>query len=65
MAQLLPAIFFGHGNPMNAVRSNTYTEGWRRIGIEIPGPQAIPVGIRALVCARNRRHHQHGSQDDP
>jgi 4,5-DOPA dioxygenase extradiol len=41
MAQILPAIFFGHGNPMNAVRSNSYTEGWRRIGIETPRPKTI------------------------
>ena len=27
MAEVLPAIFFGHGNPMNAVLSNGYTEG--------------------------------------
>jgi 4,5-DOPA dioxygenase extradiol len=37
----LPAIFFGHGNPMNALMENRYTEGWRRIGIETPKPKAI------------------------
>jgi 4,5-DOPA dioxygenase extradiol len=41
MANKLPAIFFGHGNPMNAVLSNTYTEAWRRIGRETPRPKAI------------------------
>jgi 4,5-DOPA dioxygenase extradiol len=41
MAEILPAIFFGHGNPMNAVRENDFTEGWRRIGQEIPKPKAI------------------------
>ena len=41
MAELLPAIFFGHGNPMNALMNNKYTEGWRRIGTETPGPKAI------------------------
>ena len=35
MADILPAIFFGHGNPMNAVAHNVYTEAWRRIGEEI------------------------------
>ena len=37
----MPAIFFGHGNPMNAVSRNAYTEGWRRIGEQIPRPEAI------------------------
>ena len=41
MPQIMPAIFFGHGNPMNAVMNNNYTEGWRRIGKQTPKPKAI------------------------
>jgi len=41
MAETLPAIFFGHGNPMNALMDNSYTEGWRRIGDRTPRPKAI------------------------
>jgi 4,5-DOPA dioxygenase extradiol len=41
MAKLMPAIFFGHGNPMNAVSSNAYTEAWRRIGEQTARPKAI------------------------
>src|SRR5512141_2807549 len=41
MAEVLPAIFFGHGNPMNAVSSNAYTDGWRRIGENTPRPRAV------------------------
>jgi 4,5-DOPA dioxygenase extradiol len=41
MADILPAVFFGHGNPMNALASNQYTEGWRRIGERTPRPRAI------------------------
>lgn len=37
----MPAIFFGHGNPMNALYSNSYTQSWARIGREIPKPKAI------------------------
>ena len=37
----MPAIFFGHGNPMNALQRNVYTEGWARIGNEIPRPSAV------------------------
>jgi 4,5-DOPA dioxygenase extradiol len=38
---ILPAIFFGHGNPMNALLHNAYTEGWATIGDKIPRPQAL------------------------
>lgn len=41
MADVLPAVFFGHGNPLNAVTANAYTESWRRIGEEVPRPRAI------------------------
>ncbi len=41
MSEILPAIFFGHGNPMNAVTNNRYTEAWRHIGKHIPKPKAI------------------------
>src|ERR1700733_15719594 len=37
----MPAIFFGHGNPMNAVAENPYTAAWARMGQEIPRPKAI------------------------
>jgi 4,5-DOPA dioxygenase extradiol len=37
----IPAIFFGHGNPMNAVMKNAYTDGWAAIGNSIPRPTAI------------------------
>ncbi len=36
----MPAIFFGHGNPMNALLDNSYTQGWRSIGASIPSPRA-------------------------
>jgi len=41
MAKPLPALFLGHGNPMNAVSQNGYTEAWRRIGAELPKPKSI------------------------
>jgi 4,5-DOPA dioxygenase extradiol len=41
MADTLPAVFFGHGNPMNALLGNSYTDGWRRIGQEIGKPKAV------------------------
>jgi 4,5-DOPA dioxygenase extradiol len=41
MPEILPAIFFGHGNPMNALLNNSYTEGWRGIGTATPRPTGI------------------------
>jgi len=41
MSEVLPVFFFGHGNPMNAVQNNRYTEGWRRIGKQTTRPKAI------------------------
>jgi 4,5-DOPA dioxygenase extradiol len=41
MADMLPTVFFGHGNPMNALTHNGYTEAWRRIGSGMRRPKAI------------------------
>ena len=41
MAQQLPAMFFGHGNPMNALQRNPYTEAWAGIGVALPRPKAV------------------------
>ncbi|MGD0275591.1 MAG: 4,5-DOPA dioxygenase extradiol [Syntrophales bacterium] len=41
MANLMPAIFFGHGNPMNALSKNVYTDGWVSISKSIPRPKAV------------------------
>lgn len=41
MTKTLPAFFIGHGNPMNALQTNSYTEGWRKIGRETSRPKAI------------------------
>src|ERR1700731_5325891 len=41
MAEVVPAIFFGHGNPMNALLSNGYIDGWQRLGKQITRPKAI------------------------
>jgi 4,5-DOPA dioxygenase extradiol len=39
--QRMPAIFLGHGNPMNALLDNSYTRGWRRLGELSPKPRVI------------------------
>jgi 4,5-DOPA dioxygenase extradiol len=39
----MPAAFFGHGTPMNALDHNRYTDAWRAFGAEVPRPRAILV----------------------
>ena len=37
----MPAIFFGHGNPMNALLKNDWTKAWAAVGRTIDTPRAI------------------------
>lgn len=37
----MPAIFFGHGNPLNALLDNEYTKAWSKIGARLRRPRAI------------------------
>jgi 4,5-DOPA dioxygenase extradiol len=41
MAQRLPVVFFGHGNPMNALDDNPYAKVWGDLGAQLPRPRAI------------------------
>lgn len=41
MSSRLPTIFFGHGNPMNALHDNEWSRGWAAIGQRIPRPRAV------------------------
>ena len=42
-AEPMPAAFLGHGNPMNALESNRYTQSWAAFGRSIPKPKAVVV----------------------
>jgi 4,5-DOPA dioxygenase extradiol len=37
----LPALFVGHGSPMNAIEDNGFRRGWAEIGRRLPAPEAI------------------------
>ncbi len=68
MASPMPVIFFGHGNPMNAIQQNVYTEAWRRIARTIPRPRAILCvsahwyvpGVFVTAAAAPRTIHDFG-----
>lgn len=38
-----PALFIGHGSPMNTLERNGFTEAWRALGRALPRPRAILV----------------------
>jgi 4,5-DOPA dioxygenase extradiol len=37
----MPVLFVGHGNPMNAITDNSYSQSWKSIGEQLPVPNAI------------------------
>jgi 4,5-DOPA dioxygenase extradiol len=37
----LPALFLGHGNPMNALQTNGWTRAWAMLGARLPRPRAV------------------------
>ena len=37
----MPALFIGHGSPMNTLERNDYTEAWRALGVHLQRPKAI------------------------
>lgn len=64
----MPALFFGHGNPMHAIQKNEYTEAWARIGRELPRPRAVLIvsahwylpGTMVTAMERPRTIHDFG-----
>jgi len=37
----MPALFIGHGNPMNAINKNKFSRSWIDLGKRLPKPNAI------------------------
>ena len=68
MNKRMPAIFFGHGNPLNALADNDWTRGWRALGESIPRPEAILCvsahwyipGVALTAMERPRTIHDFG-----
>jgi 4,5-DOPA dioxygenase extradiol len=38
---IMPALFIGHGNPMNAIEDNEFSRLWQEAARQIPKPKAI------------------------
>jgi 4,5-DOPA dioxygenase extradiol len=41
MTARMPALFLGHGSPMNAIEDNAFHHGWRDVAARIPKPRAV------------------------
>lgn len=37
----MPALFLGHGSPMNTLEDNVFSRAWRDLGARLPRPRAI------------------------
>lgn len=69
----MPALFVGHGSPMNALADNEFTHSLARLARELPRPEAIMVvsahwltrGTRVLTTASPRTIHDFGGFPEP
>lgn len=65
----MPALFFGHGSPMNALETNRHTETWRQLGASLPRPHAVLAisahwyvpGTAVTAMAQPRTIHDFGN----
>ena len=62
MSRRMPALFIGHGSPMNTLERNGFTEAWRTLGQRLPQPKAVLVvsahwyfGATAVTAMPNPR----------
>ena len=68
MTSRMPALFLGHGNPMNALADNLFTQSWAEIGRSVPKPTAILCvsahwyipGVAVTAMERPRTIHDFG-----
>ncbi|MGD9815702.1 MAG: 4,5-DOPA dioxygenase extradiol [Hyphomonadaceae bacterium] len=68
MTTRAPALFVGHGSPMNAIEDTPAARGWAEIATRFPKPRAIACvsahwvteGVRVMSNARPRTIHDFG-----
>lgn len=64
----MPAVFIGHGSPMNAIEDTEFSRAWEHLGRVLPRPQAIlcisahweTVGTRVTAMSHPRTIHDFG-----
>ena len=54
MKDRLPALFIGHGSPMNAIETNEYTKMLNKLGETIGKPKAVLVISAHWLTERSR-----------
>lgn len=47
----MPALFVGHGSPLNTLERNGYTDAWRQLGEKSARAEGFSGHFRALVLA--------------
>lgn len=52
----MPALFVGHGSPMNGIEDNLFSLGWEKLGKKLPAPRAI-LSISAHWLTRGTEVH--------
>ncbi len=65
MSKRMPAVFFGHGNPMNALLRNPYTEAWSELGTRLPRPKAVLCVSAHWYIEGRRSHSEHRAENYP
>ncbi len=61
----MPALFVGHGSPMNAIEDNAWSRGWREAAARLPKPKAVlcvsahweTKGVRVTAAPRPETIH--------
>lgn len=64
----MPALFIGHGSPMNAIEDNEFSRAWIEMGKTLPTPQAIlcisahweTYGVNVTAMEQPRTIHDFG-----
>lgn len=64
----MPALFIGHGNPMNAIVDNEFSRIWQKLGKALGKPRAIlcisahweTIGSRVTAMSQPRTIHDFG-----